>query len=101
MFQEGSYCQYSMAEENPEAQKQTAVTAYFSSKQLLLFVFARRPVCQYSMAEENHAAQRQPSKHDALTQCWFYAGPASQTVVRHKTSIGPMRRVCWETAVTV
>ena len=46
-----SVCQYSMAEENPAAQKQTAVTAnfsskqllltaYFPSKQLLLFVFA-------------------------------------------------------------
>ena len=34
-----SVCQYSMAEENPAAQK-TAVTASFSSKQLLLFVFA-------------------------------------------------------------
>ena len=48
-----------MAEENPAAQRQTAVTAYFSSKPLLLFVFARRSVCQYSMAEENPAAQRQ------------------------------------------
>ena len=34
-----SVCQYSMAEENPAAQRQTAVTAYFTSKQLLLFVF--------------------------------------------------------------
>ena len=40
-------------------QRQTAVTVYFSSKQLLLFVFARRSVCQYSMAEENPAALRQ------------------------------------------
>ena len=39
--------------------KQTAVTAYLKSEQLLLFVFARRSVCHYSMAEENHAAQRQ------------------------------------------
>ena len=54
-----SVCQYSMAEENPAAQRQTAVTAYFTSKPLLLFVFARRSVCQYSMAEENPAAQRQ------------------------------------------
>ena len=37
-----SVCHYSMAEENPAAQRQTAVTAYFTSKQLLLFVFARR-----------------------------------------------------------
>ena len=29
------------------------------SKQLLLFVFARRHVCQYSMAEETPAAHRQ------------------------------------------
>ena len=36
-----------------------AVTAYFTSQQLLLFVFARPSVCHYSMAEENPAAQRQ------------------------------------------
>ena len=40
-------------------QRQAAVTAHLKSKQLLLFVFARRSVCQYSMAEENPAAQRQ------------------------------------------
>ena len=38
---------------------QTAVTAYFTSKQLLLFVFSWRSVWHYSMAEENPAAQRQ------------------------------------------
>ena len=48
-----------MAEDNPAAQRQTAVTAYLKSKQLLLFVFARRSACQYSMAEDNPAAQRQ------------------------------------------
>ena len=48
-----------MAEENPAAQRQTAVTAYLSSERLPLFVFAWRSVCQYSMAEENPAAQRQ------------------------------------------
>ena len=40
-------------------QRQTAVTAYLKSKQLLPFVFAWLSVCQYSMAEENPAAQRQ------------------------------------------
>ena len=40
-------------------QRQTAVTAYLKSEQLLLFVFARWSVCQYSMAEENLTAQRQ------------------------------------------
>ena len=44
-----------MAEKNPASQRQTAVTAFLKSKQLLLFVFARRSVCQYSMAEENPA----------------------------------------------
>ena len=39
--------------------RQTAVAAYFSSNQLLLFVFVRRSVCQYSMAEEKPAAQKQ------------------------------------------
>ena len=48
-----------MAEENPAAKRQTAVTAYLLSQQLLLFVFALRLVSQYSMAEENPAAQRQ------------------------------------------
>ena len=48
-----------MAEENSAAQRQTALTADLKSKQLLLFVFARRSVCQYSMAEENSAARRQ------------------------------------------
>ena len=48
-----------MAEENPAAQRQTAVTVYLKRKQLLLFVFARRSVCHYSMAEDNAAAQRQ------------------------------------------
>ena len=48
-----------MAEENSAAERQRAVTAYFLSKQILLFVFARRSLCQYSMAEENPAAQRQ------------------------------------------
>ena len=42
-----------------DIQRQTTVTDYFSSKQLLLFVFARRSVCQYWMAEDNPAAQRQ------------------------------------------
>ena len=54
-----SACQYSMAEENAAAQRQTAVTAYFTSNQLLLLDFARRSACQYSMAEENRATQRQ------------------------------------------
>ena len=49
----------SMAEENPAAQRQTAVTALLKRKLLLLFVFARRSACQYSMAEDNPAAERQ------------------------------------------
>ena len=40
-------------------QRETDVTSYCLSKQLLLFGFARRSVCQYSMAEENTAMQRQ------------------------------------------
>ena len=58
-FARRSLYQYSMAEENPAAQRQTAVTAYLKSKQLLLFAFARRSLYQYSMAEENLAALRQ------------------------------------------
>ena len=55
-----------MAEENPAAQRQTAVPAYFTSKQLLLFAFAWWSVglCQYSMAEENPTIQK---KKIALT----------------------------------
>ena len=48
-----------MTEDNPAAQRQTAVTAHLRSGHLLLFVFARRSVCQYSMAEENPATQIQ------------------------------------------
>ena len=48
-----------MAEEIPAAQRQTAVTAHLTSKQLLQFVFARRSVCHYSIAEEIPAVQRQ------------------------------------------
>ena len=46
-------------EENPAAQRKTAVTAHFTITQLLLSVFARRSVYQYSMVEENPAARRQ------------------------------------------
>ena len=42
-----------------DVQRQTAVTVYLKSKQLLLFVFAWRSVCHYSMAEENPVGQRQ------------------------------------------
>ena len=55
-----------MAEENPAAQRQTAVTDYFTSKQLLLFVFARRSECQYSIAEKN-PAQRQTAVTASIT----------------------------------
>ena len=41
------------------SETQTAITAYFTSRQILLFAFAWRSLCQYSMAEENPAAQRQ------------------------------------------
>ena len=40
-----------MAEENPAAQRQTAVTAHSHSKQLLLFVVARRN-CTHDLAEQ-------------------------------------------------
>ena len=43
-----------MAEENPAAQRQTAViTLHLRIKQLPLFDIALRSVCKYSMAEEN------------------------------------------------
>ena len=38
----------------------------------------------------------QHSKHGALNQCWFYAGPASQKVGQIWSSIGSTSRVCWE-----
>ena len=40
VFARRSVCQYLMAEENPAAQRQTALTAYLKSNQLLLFGFA-------------------------------------------------------------
>ena len=36
----------------------------------------------------------QPSKHEALNQCWFEDGPASQTVGQNWTSIGSTSCVC-------
>ena len=41
-------------------------------------------------------ADPRPSKHEALNQCWFKAGPASQTVGQNWTSIGSTSRVWWE-----
>ena len=41
---DGTRWQCSMAEGNPAAQRQTAIAAHFLSRQLLLFVFARRSV---------------------------------------------------------
>ena len=38
----------------------------------------------------------QPSKHEALNQCWFYAGPASQMVGQIWASFGSTSRVFWE-----
>ena len=40
-------------------QRQITVTACFTSKQLLLFIFARWLVCQYLLQEDNPAVQRQ------------------------------------------
>ena len=37
----------------------------------------------------------EPSKHEALNQCLFYAGPASQMVGQNWTSIGSTSGVCW------
>ena len=39
-----------MAEENPATQRQTAVTAYLQSKQLLLFVFY---ICMDDLVRKN------------------------------------------------
>ena len=41
-------------------------------------------------------ARPHPSKHEALNQCWFYAGPAWQTLGQNWTSIESTSRVCWE-----
>ena len=39
VFARLSVCQYSMAEDNPVAQRRTAVTTYLKSQQLLVFAF--------------------------------------------------------------
>ena len=49
-------------------------------------VSTTRPACYWT----------QPSKHEALNQCWFDAGPAWQTVGQHWNSIGSTSSVCWE-----
>ena len=55
----GEFRQYSMAEENHAAQRQTAVTAHFTSKQLLLFVFVRvSSYCCLSLHGGQYASTR-------------------------------------------
>ena len=57
-------------------QRQTAVTADFSSKQLLLFVFAGRFcdvvnrlfIAMFTILIRNNS--RDPSKHETLNHCW-------------------------------
>ena len=42
-----------------------------------------------------------PSKHEALAQCWADVGPSSTTLAQHQPNIGPIPRVCWDTAKSV
>ena len=51
------------------------------------------PYCQHCTKEVektlfNFLDCTQPRKHEALIQCWFDAGPASQTVGQYRISIG-------------
>ena len=78
-----------MAEENPAAQRQTAVTAHFSSKQLLLFAFAWQSAWQYSKAEENPEAQRQT----AVT-AYFTSGQLLLYKAHHSVVIGIYVNLC-------
>ena len=91
-----SVCQYSMAEENPAAQRQTAVTAHILSEQLLLFVFARRSVCQYSMAKENPAAQRQTAvtAYFSSEQLLLLAFVVQYSRPNAVSMVGQYRRCC-------
>ena len=88
VFTRRSVCQYSITEDNPAAQRQTAVTAYLKCKQLLLFAFARLSVCQYSMSEENLAAQRQTAVTAYLTckQLLLFAFASQCLSLAHSTS---------------
>ena len=61
-------------------QSQKAVSAYFTSKQIPPFGFARQP----------------PSKTDMLAQCWFNVCPPPATVIQWYASIGPTCNVCWD-----
>ena len=52
-----------------------------------------------AMSSKHHQSScycTQPSKHEALNQCWFNVGPASQTVGQQWPSIGSIYCVCWE-----
>ena len=92
-------------------QKQTAVTAYFPSKQLLLFAIAPlfRSLNSFQLLVStvyefggvtyccclSLVSHRYPSKHDTLNRCWFLVGPSSATLAQHQTSIDSMCHVCW------
>ena len=81
-------------------QRQTAVIAYFSSKQLLLFAFAGQyrshtAVCltpEYLIRHNRLALET--NKRETLIQCRFNVWPASQTLVQHWTDTGSKSRGC-------
>ena len=40
-----------------------------------------------------------PSRHEALSQCCFIAGPPSKTMGQHQNNSGTTPRVCWVTFI--
>ena len=46
----------------------------------------------------NASCLQHPSKHEALSHCWFNVGPPSTTLAQHWTNFGSMPRVCWDYA---
>ena len=54
------------------------------------------PICEYQNFPGQKWCKSEPSKHEALTQCYFNVGPLSLTSEQHYNNIGSTSRVCWE-----
>ena len=83
--------------------RKTAVSAYFSSKQLLPFGFAyidrlaisRHQSAVFHTRQFPENISRWPDAGLTLARCWTDVGPSSTTLAQHQPTIGPTPRACW------
>ena len=68
------------------------------SPQLIRDIISNAPnqLCEYQNFPGQKWCRSEPSKHEALTQCYFNVGPPSLTSEQHYNNIGSTPRVCWE-----